>query len=173
MPEAWLRGPIEGVPDELQPVAHSLVDALEDMERTASGLTAEQLWHRSGGVAPVGFHLRHAAGSLDRLLTYARGDGLSDEQFEALRREADPGNPPAEIHELLEGFREAIDAAIAILRATPPGSLDEPRAVGRSRLPSTVRGLLFHAAEHTRRHAGQVVATAGIIRGMELGEGGT
>lgn len=72
MPEAWLRGPVKGVPDELQPVAHSLVDALEDMERTASGLTAEQLWQRPGGVASVGFHLRHAAGSLDRLLTYAR-----------------------------------------------------------------------------------------------------
>lgn len=172
MPEAWLRGPVEGVPDELQPVAHSLVDALEDMERAASGLTAAQLWQRPGGVASVGFHLRHATGSLERLLTYAGGDGLSDEQLEALRREADPGDPPAQVDELLDGLREAINAAMVLLRATPPDTLGEPRGVGRARLPSTVRGLLFHAAEHTRRHAGQVVATAGIIRGGQVGEGG-
>lgn len=170
MPEAWLRGPVQGVPAALQPVAHSLVAALEDMEHAASGLTAEQLWQRPGGVASVGFHLRHAAGSLDRLLTYAGGHGLSDEQFEALRREAAPGDPPADVDELLDGLGAAVDAAIAALCATPPDTLDEPRGVGRAGLPSTVRGLLFHAAEHTRRHAGQVVATAGIIRGMKLGE---
>ena len=41
--------------------------------------------------------------------------------------------------------------------------------VGRAGLPSTVRGLLFHAAEHAQRHAGQIVTTAKIVRA--LGDG--
>jgi uncharacterized damage-inducible protein DinB len=33
-------------------------------------------------------------------------------------------------------------------------------------LPSTTIGLLYHAAEHTVRHAGQVLTTAKILQGM-------
>ena len=33
-------------------------------------------------------------------------------------------------------------------------------ASGGAKLPSTVGGLLFHAAEHTLRHAGQALTTA-------------
>ena len=70
--EAWLRGPVEGVPEELMPAAHSFVDAREDIEDAARGLTTEQLWARPAGVASVGYHLRHIVGATDRLLTYAR-----------------------------------------------------------------------------------------------------
>lgn len=169
MPEAWLRGPVEGVPPALMPAAHALVDALEDVERAATGLTADQLWLSPGGAASIGFHLRHAAGSIERLLTYARGEGLGRSQLAALGREKQPGAPPAEAQELLATLSEAIDLALDTYRATDVATLDEPRKVGRAGLPSTVRGLLYHAAEHTRRHAGQVVATAGIVRGLGLG----
>ena len=166
-PEAWLRGPVDGVPDELMPVAHSLLDGLEDMERAVAGLSTGQIWMRPGGIASIGFHLRHVRGSTDRLLTYARGDALSDAQMATLRSEAEPGDPPATAEALLQGVREAVDAALGVLRATDPAALGEARKVGRAGLPSTVRGLLFHVAEHARRHAGQVVATAGIVRGPE------
>lgn len=172
MAEAWLLGPVEGVPDALQPAAHALLDAVEDMEGAAADLTIDELWIRPGGAASVGFHLRHVPGSLERLLTYARGEMLTREQLEAIRREGDPGDPPADAATLLEELRRARDATLDVYRSTPPSALLEPRPVGRAALPSTVQGLLFHAAEHARRHGGQVVATAKIVRGLELGSGG-
>lgn len=160
MVEAWLRGPVEGVPDYLQPAAHSLIDGVEDIERVVAGLGTAELWARPGGVAAIGFHLRHIRGSVDRLLTYAREEPLTAEQLDFLRKEGSPGES---LESMLEGVRAARDAAIAQYRATDPERLLEPRGVGRRALPSTLLGLLFHVAEHTRRHAGQVVATAGVL----------
>ena len=57
------------------------------------------------------------------------------------------------------------DRALAQVRATDPSTLLDAREVGRARLPSTVVGLLFHAAEHTQRHVGQLVTTAKVVRG--------
>ena len=168
LPEAWLRGPIEGVPAPLMPAAHCLVDAVEDIEGAVEGLTVEQVWLTPGGVASVGFHLRHVPGSLERLLTYARGEALSAAQLAAITSEKDPGDPPPPPDELLRVLRAARDRAIDAYRGTDPDTLYQGRTVGRAGLPSTVLGLLFHAAEHARRHAGQVVATAGIVRGLGL-----
>jgi uncharacterized damage-inducible protein DinB len=163
MPEAWLRGPIEGVDAFLQPAAHALMQAREDIDRATVGISQAKLWTRPNGAASLGFHLRHVAGSLDRLLTYARGAQLDDRQHSALKSEAEPGSPPDEVATLVEQARRAIDAALAQLRATRREELLEPRAVGRVGLPSTVLGLLFHAAEHTTRHVGQVITTAKIV----------
>lgn len=163
MPEAWLRGPVEGVPAELMPAAHCLIDAVEDIERAVDGLDAELVWRSPGGAASIGFHLRHVPGSLDRLLTYARGEALSREQLAAIPLEGRPGDPPAGLDELLGRLRDARDQGLDTYRAIDPRTLDDARAVGRAGLPSTVRGLLFHAAEHARRHAGQVIATAAIL----------
>ncbi len=165
MTEAWLQGPVPGVPDALMPAAHALLDAGEELAAGAHDLPVPMLWARPGGVASVGFHLTHVVGSLDRLLTYARGEALTRAQLEALARERDPGTPPRSAGILLEEVGEAIEGALDVLRRTPPDSLGEARRVGRAGLPSTVGGLLFHAAEHTRRHAGQVIATAGVLRG--------
>lgn len=165
MPEAWLRGPVEGVSAELMPAAHCLIDAVDDIERAVEGLDPDLLWRTPGGAAAIGFHLKHVPGSLERLLTYARGEALSRAQLAAIPLEKQPGDPPAGLDELLERLREARDRALDTYRATDPATLDDARAVGRAGLPSNVRGLLFHAAEHARRHAGQVVATAAIVRG--------
>lgn len=102
---------------------------------------------------------------LDRLLTYARGEMLSDEQLQALRGEGEPGDPPVDAGPLVAAAVAAIDRAIEQVRATSDASLLEPRAVGRKRLPSTVLGLLYHAAEHVTRHVGQVITTAKVVRG--------
>jgi uncharacterized damage-inducible protein DinB len=173
LPEPWLRGPVPGVEPALQPVAHALLQAREDLARAAAQLSPEELWARPGGAASVGFHLRHIAGSLDRLLAYARGASLSRTQLAALAAEGAPGDPPAEAEPLLTGAHEAIDRALAQVRATPPETLDEPRGVGRAALPSTVRGLLFHAAEHTQRHVGAVIATAKAVRAPDAARPGT
>jgi uncharacterized damage-inducible protein DinB len=163
-PEFWMRGiVVEGISPALQPVAHALLQAMEDLEAAASGLSIDELWARPGGAASAGFHLRHLAGSLDRLTTYARGEGLTEAQFAALRSEQEPG---AAADALLAHVRATIDRALDQLRATPDASLDEPRAVGRGRLPSSVRGLLYHAGEHTARHTGQVITTVKIVRGL-------
>jgi uncharacterized damage-inducible protein DinB len=114
----------------------------------------------------VGFHVRHAAGSLDRLFTYARGEGLSAEQRAFLESEGEPGIPPAQAASLVDEFERQVDQALAQLRATAESTLLEPRGVGRLQLPSTVVGLLVHAAEHTQRHVGQIVTTAKIVQAL-------
>jgi uncharacterized damage-inducible protein DinB len=163
-PEPWLRGPVSGVPALLQPAAHAFQMSIEDCEAAAADLTAEQVWASPGGIASVGFHLRHLTGSTDRLLTYARGGRLDDAQRAALAAESDAATG-ATAMDLLAAWRAGVDAAIAQLAATPEATLSDPRAVGRAQLPSTVLGLLFHAAEHASRHTGQVVTTARIVRG--------
>jgi uncharacterized damage-inducible protein DinB len=155
---------MEGVPAMLMPAAHAFVQTLEDVESATSELSSDQMWVQPNGAASVGFHIMHLAGSTDRLLTYARGERLSQEQRDALRAEEQPAAVPA--GELIAYLRRAIDRALEQLRATPESALAAPRTVGRAALPTTVIGLLFHAAEHSQRHAGQIVTTAKIVRGQ-------
>lgn len=166
LPEVWLRGPVEGIPPELQPVVHALLQTKEDIGQIVPLLTAELLWFRQGDAAPVGFHLKHIAGSTDRLCTYARGEHLSDIQRKKLAGEYAVGSPVTP-EELIADVMTTIDDALIQLRNTPTHELHQPREVGRSMLPSTVLGLLFHAAEHARRHAGQIITTLKILRSRE------
>lgn len=167
-PEAWLRGPLDGVDPMLMPAAHALVQASEDLEQAASDLTVEELWVKPGGAASLGFHLRHMAGSIDRLLTYARGEELSEAQRQAISREKEPGQPPPNAATLIREAQGAIQLALAAIRAAPKESLFEARTIGRKALPTNVIGLLFHIAEHTQRHTGQVITTAKIVHGLGL-----
>ena len=166
-PEPWLRGPVPDVAPLLQPVAHALIQAAEDIRRVVTPLDLDALWARPGGAASVGFHVRHAAGSLDRLFTYARGEMLSDAQRAALARETAPEHQrrttPAE---LVAVFEAQVERALAQLRETPVDRLTDAREVGRAKLPSTVLGLLFHGAEHTQRHVGQTITTAKVVVGL-------
>ena len=147
----------------LQPVAHSLLQCREELTAALAGLTPDQLWQRPNGAASIGFHARHAAASLDRLLTYARGESLSPAQMAALAVEETPDLASDAAATLAAGFDAAVERALAQLRETSESTLLEPRGVGRARLPSTVLGLLFHAAEHTQRHVGQLVTTGKVI----------
>jgi len=162
--EAWLGGTLEGVSPVLMPAAHALVQAGRDIERAANGLTASQIWTPPHGAPSVGFHLRHIAGSINRLLTYARGEQLSETQLTALTVEG-----KADEHDgamLAELANKQIDEAVAVIKTTDEAMLFDNRYVGRERLPTNVIGLLFHIAEHTQRHTGQIVTTAKIVRGM-------
>jgi uncharacterized damage-inducible protein DinB len=147
------------------PVAHAFIAAREDVVAALSGLSVEQFWARPGGAASVGFHLMHMAGSTDRQLTYARGTALDERQKAALAAEKNLPEPKPTADELLKTWDAAVERALKQLGETKDGELSAPRLVGRAQLPSTVRGLLFHAAEHAARHVGQIVTTAKIVRG--------
>jgi hypothetical protein len=159
--EPWLRGPIEGVSPEVAPVLYAFIQASEDLAEHTSGLTVEQIWARPLGLAPVGFQLRHIAGSVDRLVTYLMGCALDKAQLADLRTEMEPGESR---DELLARVNRALAGAVERIRSIDPASLTEPRAVGRMRLPTTVIGLLVHIAEHTQRHVGQAISGAKLVR---------
>jgi uncharacterized damage-inducible protein DinB len=153
------------MPPVVMPAAHALMQATEDIAAAAAGLTARQLWMRPGGAASVGFHLRHVAGSIDRLLTYARGEMLSQAQLAMIAGEQEAGENSASAAALASDAAAAIDRAIEVMRSVPPESYFESRGVGRRKLPTNVLGLLVHIAEHTQRHAGAIIATSKVVRG--------
>jgi hypothetical protein len=165
-PEVWLRGPVDGYDPRVMPVVHSLLQVREDLTRLERQVTAEQLWARPGGAASIGFHIRHTGGALDRLLTYARGEMLGDAQQAFLAGEERPAGPVPDVSSLVAEVSRTIDRSLEQLRTTPPDRLLDPRRVGRAGLPSTVLGLLVHAAEHSTRHMGQAITTARILAGQ-------
>ena len=164
-PDPWLRGPVDGCEPLLMPAVHALMQAREEVEGLVASVPAEHVWQRPGGAASIGFHVRHLGGALERLLTYARGERLSESQLAAARAEGEPGEPAPSLREVAAGTHAAIESALEQLRATAREELLSPRKVGRAGLPSTTLGLIFHAAEHSTRHAGQAISTAKILRG--------
>ncbi|HEY3987976.1 MAG TPA: DinB family protein [Acidobacteriaceae bacterium] len=161
-PEPWLRGTLTDGPAVIRAVLHALELAREDAERWCGDLTGLDLNMRPAGLPPVAFHLRHVSGSVDRLLTYAEGRELSEEQLAELKREAEPAG--ALPRTLLREFRESMEHAAGRIRRFAGADLEAPRFVGRRRLPTTFGGLLVHIAEHTQRHIGQMVTTAKIVK---------
>ena len=164
--DPWLRGPIEGIPAPLLPIAQAFIAASEDIEGAMAATSPDEVSARPGGVASLGFHLAHLAGSTDRLLTYARGESLSPSQRDALLRERAIADARPSAEELVEAVKEAFRRGLSQLAGTDEATLSHPRAVGRAQSPSTVLGLLFHAAEHAARHTGQIVTTAKLTRGL-------
>jgi len=146
-----------------------LLQCREELTAKIAGLTPEQIWARPSGAASIGFHARHAAGSLDRLFTYARGEHLNADQLGVLASEAQPDLSPDAGAALVAGFDEAVERALEQLRMTREATLLDARGVGRAQLPSTVIGLLFHAAEHTQRHVGQLVTTSKVLPALVAG----
>jgi len=163
MVEPWLRGTLREWDAVRRQVLHALELAGEDLERWCAGLSDEEMNVRPFGVAPVAFHLRHIARSLDRLLTYAEGGELSPEQLAGLESElAGEARTAEAMAEAQEGLRRAMER----VKGIGPETFEEQRGVGRERLPATVGGLLVHCAEHTQRHVGQAITTAKIVVGM-------
>ena len=162
--EVWQRGPLPHITPLLQPVAHALLQAREEVELYMHGFPADLLWLRPAGMASAGFHLQHLSGVLDRVFTYARAEGLTPEQFAQLAEEGKDATPAYKVNDLLERFSLQVDQALKQLKNTDPDSLAEYRGVGRAGLPSTVVGLLVHGAEHTMRHVGQLMVTVAILK---------
>lgn len=160
-PEPWLRGPAAGIQPLVMPVFFSFTQVREELAFHTAGLTTEDVWRRVGSLPPLGFHLRHIAGSVDRLVAYLMQEEVSPEQIAFLKEETTPG---ASLEELLAGVDRALARAEERLRTISPAAIHEPRYIGRKRLPATVLGLLVHIAEHTQRHLGQAILTAKLAR---------
>ncbi|WP_022824303.1 DinB family protein [Hymenobacter norwichensis] len=163
-PEFWLRGPVPAVPPLLQPVAHALLQARQEVETALQDFPDLLLAARPAGVASVGFHLRHLAGVLNRMQTYACYQPLSAAQLAYLAAENDVPTTPGSSIALMAHFYATVGAFLEYLSTVPEATLPEFRPVGRAGLPSTVVGLLVHAAEHTTRHVGQLLVTARVVQ---------
>ena len=165
-PEPWLRGTLTDVPPVTRAVLHALELVREDTARFCGGLTQVELHARPFGLAPVAFHLRHIASSVDRLLAYAEGRALSAEQLVALKSELGSISSKEEV---MSELKRALVDAESRIRAFDTTRMDDVRNVGRKQLPTTVAGLLIHVADHSQRHLGQAITTAKVVlsqRGM-------
>jgi len=161
--EPWLRGDLTEVDAITRAVLHALVLAEEDATKWCGGLSDAEINARPHGIAPVAFHLRHIARSLDRLLSYADGAQLDATQKAALKTELDEG---AITEEAMKELRAGLTSAAQRVRAFTPQDFNISRGVGRAMLPTTIGGLLVHCADHTQRHIGQAVTTAKIVVAM-------
>ena len=177
-PEPWLRGSLTEVDAVARGVLHALELAKEDLEKWCGALSDEQMNRRPVGLAPVAFHLRHIARTLDRLLTYAEGQQLNEDQLASMKSEMEVGGGPTPRfpsdsvlrgswgtrEDLFAEFERGIESAMERVRAIGPAGYEEARGVGRKMLPTSVGGLLVHCADHTQRHVGQAVTTAKVVR---------
>lgn len=161
--EPWLRGTHAEVAAVGRAVLHALDLALEDLTRWTAGLTDAEVHARPLGLPSLAFHLRHIAGSTDRLLTYAEGGQLAAEQLAALK--AEQGGEES-LPELLAGVEASFGDAAERVRALAAADFDTFRGVGRKQLPTSIGGALVHVADHTQRHTGQVVTTAKVLKAM-------
>jgi len=162
--EWWQRGPVDGVPAVLQPVAHILLQVGESVDELVAGGLTEAQWNaRPANIASAAFHVRHMAGVIDRLFTYAHGRTLSEEQFASLRAEGSPMSE-AEAPSAIAKLHAQVESAVNQLRAIDVSTLGDFREVGRSKLPSTVIGCLVHGAEHAMRHVGQLSVTVRVVK---------
>jgi uncharacterized damage-inducible protein DinB len=158
--EPWLRGTLTELPAVSRATMHALELAQQDLQKWCGELSTEELNARPAGLPPIAFHLRHIARSLDRLLTYAEGYRLNEDQLAKLKSESDPGaTPDAVFAELTTAFNTSMDR----IRALATTDLEQSRTVGTKALPTTLGGLLVHVADHTQRHVGQAITTAKLI----------
>lgn len=162
-PEVWLRGPIEEIPQLLQPAAHALLQTSEELPYWLDEFPDEKLWEKPAGRASVGFHLKHLTGVLDRMLSYAQNKTLTQEQFDYLKSEG-IHDKTSTTEALIANFQQKVVQALAYFKTLDEYTIKSARTVGRKELPSTVIGLLFHAAEHSQRHLGQLIATVSFVK---------
>ena len=161
--EPWLRGTHAEVPAVGRAVLHALDLALDDLSKWTKGLTDNQIHAQPLGLTSVAFHLRHIAGSTDRLLTYAEGKQLSEQQLATLKAEK-LGDETLAM--LLAEVEVAFSKAAERVRVLATADFDTFRGVGRKQLPTSIGGALVHVADHTQRHVGQVVTTAKVINAL-------
>ena len=165
LPEPWLRGTLTEIPAVPRAVLHALELAGEDLQKWCGALTDTELNARPADLPSVAFHLRHIARSLDRLLTYAEGQALTQEQLTDLKNEV---QPDASRDALFAELTKALTRSAERIRSLAQLDLGQLRTVGKKALPTTLGGLLVHVADHTQRHVGQAITTAKIIVAQRL-----
>jgi DNA repair protein RadC len=163
LPEVWLRGPLNNMPPLLQPVAHALLQAREELNELMADFPSQLLWQKVAGLASPGFHLQHLVGVLDRLFTYARAEALNESQLNYLSAEG-KSTMTISTQSMVEAFNQQVNIALLQLQQTSEQELTQVRGVGRALVPSTVIGLYTHSAEHTMRHLGQLLVTVKVLK---------
>ncbi|MEO6329120.1 MAG: DinB family protein [Ginsengibacter sp.] len=166
--EVWQRGPVENIPALLQPIAHAMLQAREELYDMMKNFPEDLLWERPGGVASPAFHLQHLTGVLNRLFTYAKEEALNDEQLHSLSLEGNKEGCPYDLAMLLEKFYGQVDLSLTELKKAKIDMLTDRRVIGRQKIPTTLIGLYVHAAEHTMRHIGQLLVTVRVIQSSHL-----
>ena len=157
-PERWQMGAVAGFPNLLQPVVHALLQARDEINTLLQTGDDRLLWQRPAELAAPAFHLQHIKGFLDRLFTYAEGNMLSTAQLAYLSAEEKTIDNSTRAA-LLKDLNDQFLACFRRLAMAPVKELYDERLVGRKKIPSTMLGLYFHAAEHTMRHTGQLLTT--------------
>jgi uncharacterized damage-inducible protein DinB len=161
--EPWLRGTHTEVPAVGRAVLHALDLALEDIIKWTAGLTDAEVHAQPHGLPSIAFHLKHIARSVDRILTYAEGNPLSGEQLAALKSEQ---SGEESLAALLAEVEASFNNAAGRVWELASADFDAFRGVGRKQLPTSIGGALIHVADHTQRHAGQVVTTAKVLKAL-------
>jgi uncharacterized damage-inducible protein DinB len=159
--EPWLSGTLTELPPLERAVVHSLQMAHEDITKWCGDFDDQQIHARPLGLPSIAFQIRHIARSLDRFCTYAEGSTLTSGQLAALAAEIKGEGSKAAIFEEFEQSLQRTRERLGSIVLEPQ---DKPIAIGRKRLPTTLAGLLVHAAEHAQRHVGQAVTTAKVLR---------
>lgn len=136
---------------------------MDDLRKWTADLTDAEIHSAPLGLGPLAVQLRHIAGSVDRILTYAEGKQLSAEQLSAFKAEDATEEPLAD---LLAALESTFGNAAARVRTLAGADLEAPRTVGRKQLPTSLGGALVHVADHTQRHVGQVVITAKVLKAL-------
>ncbi|HKF45888.1 MAG TPA: DinB family protein [Terracidiphilus sp.] len=161
--EPWLRGTHADVQAVGRAVLHALELAEDDLAKWTEGLSDAEVHAQPLGLTSVATHLRHIAGSVDRILTYAEGNQLTADQLAVMKGEQTGAET---LEDLLGAVKASFENAAERVRALAGGDFNAARAVGRKQLPTSKGGALVHVADHTLRHVGQVVTTAKVLKGL-------
>src|SRR5215218_736153 len=111
LPEYWLRGPVPQIPPLLQPIAHALLQARDEVSALIAHFDERLLWQKPADMASPGFHLQHLSGVLDRLFTYATGLPLTPEQLQYLKAEGKK-DPAITAAQLVQAFEYQVEKAL-------------------------------------------------------------
>jgi uncharacterized damage-inducible protein DinB len=161
--EPWLRGTHGDVPAVARAVLHALELAQDDLVKWTEGLSDAEIHAKPLGLTSIAQQVRHIAGSVDRILTYAEGGQLSPEQLSAMKAESTGAET---LSELLQQVERSFANAAERVRALATADFNTARIVGRKQLPASLGGALIHVADHTQRHVGQVVITAKVLKAL-------
>jgi uncharacterized damage-inducible protein DinB len=162
-PEPWMRGIVPGIDPVIGHLLRASEHIREDISEAVASLTVEELWAKPNGMTSAGFHVKHLAGSTERLCTYLAGRQLSAEQLVALEREGDGRDSAAE---LVGRVNDSMARYEAMVRELRPEHFADIREIGRKRLPTTTISLAIHIVEHGQRHVGQAISAAKLAGAM-------
>ena len=145
--EPWLEGALPGFHPVISHLLRSSQQIRGEIDRWIAPAEDEIVW-----ATGTGFHVKHLAGSTDRLCTYLAGKPLTEAQLAVVANEHTPSPGLAvRVHLAFERYE-------SLLKSLYPEEFSALRYVGRKRIPVTAISLAIHIAEHGQRHVGQAIS---------------